>query len=120
MATVAEIKELKREDLDKLAVEQGLDPAQFSKKEDLQAELLKSADDADSLDNEDNSDEQNAEKAGGADPQNTTTKSTDAVVSDVDRAANAAEQPTERKAEGSSNHPASFDKYGQPVFGKGK
>ncbi len=47
MADTATIKAGKREDLDALAVEQGLDPATFTKVDDLRTELLKSADDAD-------------------------------------------------------------------------
>lgn len=121
MATVAELKAAKREDLDKLAVEQGLDPAQYSKVDDLRAELLKSADDAEGADDGagDGSNDQNAEKAGGADEENTTTASADQTVNDADAAAAAAEAPAERKpANGPLGHPAGFDSTGNPVFGK--
>lgn len=116
MATVDEIKALKREQLDALAVEQGLDPAQFSKKEDLQAELIQSADDYEADDSEDDQDQdEDLDKE-----QNTTTSSANTLVNDADKAAAAAEKVTERKVARSSGHPSGFDAYGQPIFGKGK
>lgn len=116
MATTAEIKELKRAELDALAVEQGLDPATFSKAEDLRAELLKSADDADEQGNE--GDEGDA-TGDGSDAENTTTGSAENVPENAaDKAADAAEVPTVREAVGSSHHANKFDKYGNPVFGE--
>ncbi len=113
MATVAEIKEGKREYLDQLAAEQGIDPAQYSKKEDLQAELLKSADDATDEGDDEGDDEDSKE-------QNTTTNTVNQVANDADRAADEAEKVTERKPVSSTGHAATFDKNGQPVFGKGR
>lgn len=118
MATVAELKAAKREDLDKLAVEQGLDPAQYSKVDDLRTELLKSADDASS---EDDGDESGSEKAPGADDeQNTTTQSAAPKANDADVAAAAGEVPEVREATGSFGHAGGFDATGNPVFGKVK
>lgn len=119
MATVAELKAAKREDLDKLAVEQGLDPAQYSKVDELRAELLKSAEDAEGNDDAGNTEEQEGEKLGQSEQQTTTQSVERTVANDADKAAAAAEEPTvSREATTVLGHADSFDKDGQPVFYK--
>lgn len=119
MATTQEIKAAKRAELDTLAVAEGLDPAEYSKVEDLRTALLPKASDASEQTPEDGDD--NGEGDGDGNGDQTQPVTAKAPVNEAEQAADKAEEAKVVKTDvAPQGHAAKFDKTGQPVFGKAK
>lgn len=120
MATIQEIKDANREELDAMLVEQGLDPAaeEHSNVKKARNALFALASDAEENDTEDveGDTEVETDEETGVDH-----KPSVEAVNEGEKVAQTASIPKkDTKAVAPVGHASSFDKFGQPIFGKAK
>lgn len=115
MATTQEIKASKRAELDKLLVENGLDPAEYTTVDAAKEALYPFATDAEEQGDEGDEGEENAEDQGDAE------ETPNVPENEAEAAADKAEEPEVKPTNiVPTGHAEHFDEFGQPVFGNPK